>query len=102
MGAAMVNAWLATTDAAVDAWIPVGMLVPFAAPPHEPVLDVIAEHDFPEAIAAAKVRSANLARDGCSGPLVVPGADHYFERAATGLAAAVAPFIARALAGECK
>jgi predicted alpha/beta-fold hydrolase len=103
MGAAMVNAWLAEPGRArVDAWVPVGMFVPFAAAPRQPVLDVIAERDFPEAIAEAKVRARRLMQDGCSAALVVDGTDHYFDgSAAERLAAAIAPFIERALAGGC-
>jgi pimeloyl-ACP methyl ester carboxylesterase len=103
MGAAMVNAWLAaTTPSSVRAWVPVGMFVPFAAAPRLPVQDVVAERDFPEAIAQAKVRAGQLMQDGCSAPLVVDGTDHYFDGAAGRLAAAVAPFIKRALDEQCR
>ena len=104
MGAAMVNAWLAaTTQASVGAWIPVGMFVPFATAPRLPVLDVVAERDFPEAIAQAKVRAGQLKQDGCSASLAFDGTDHYFDGgAAARLAAAVAPFIKRALDGQCR
>ena len=44
LGATMANAYLARPGAfSIDAWVPVGMAVDFAAPPKEPVLDVTAE-----------------------------------------------------------
>ena len=86
---------------AVRAWVPVGMLVDFAAPPRLPVLDVVAEHDMPPALAFAKVRARALPRDGCSRALVVAGTDHYFEGSAKRLAEAIAPFLSRALGGAC-
>lgn len=102
MGAAMVNSWLAKQQRPeVDAWVPVGLLVDFAAPPRVPVLDVVAEHDFPEALAFAKTRAAKLRRDGCSAPMVVAGTDHYFGTVAARLAASIKPFLARALGGGC-
>ena len=103
LGAAMVNAWLADpAQKSIAAWIPVGMFVPFAAAPRQPVLDVVAERDFPEAIAESKMRAQRLLNDGCSAGLVVAGTDHYFEGgSATRLAAAIAPFIKRALDGGC-
>lgn len=102
MGAAMVNAWLARgAERSIDAWVPVGMFVPFAAPPRQPVLDVVAERDFPEALSHARERAAQLPADGCSAPLAVAGTDHYFGDAAARLAAAIAPFLTRALAGNC-
>ena len=82
MGAAMTDAWLARAPLGVDAWVPVGMMEAFAVPPRQPVLDVVAERDFPKA-------------------LVVSGTDHYFGDAATRLAEAIAPFIASALGGSC-
>ena len=102
MGAAMVNAWLAKQSRPeVDAWIPVGLLVDFAAPPRLPVLDVVAEHDFPAALALAKTRAAKLRRDGCSAPMVVAGTDHYFGAVAARLAKSMQPFLTRALGGGC-
>jgi pimeloyl-ACP methyl ester carboxylesterase len=103
MGSAMVNAWLAKRNPVqVDAWVPVGLLVEFAAPPQLPVLDVIAEHDFPEALTLAKARVRKLRDDGCSAPLVVAGTDHYFRSAAPRLALAIKPFLDRALDGGCR
>ena len=62
IGATMVNAYLARPDAApIVAWAPVGMFGEFAAPPREPVLDVVAERDFPEVLAAAKSRAPKAA-----------------------------------------
>jgi len=100
MGSAMVNAWISRQKSPeINAWVPVGLLVDFATPPRLPVLDVIAERDFPEAIAAAKKRVQRLRKDGCSSSLVVPGADHYFGTATPRLAAAIKPFLDRALGG---
>ena len=102
MGAAMVNAWLARRQrAAVDAWVPLGLLVDFAAPPRLPVLDVVAEHDFPEALASAKRRASLLAGDRCSAPLVVERSDHYFGGAVQRLARSIKPFLERAFGGGC-
>ena len=102
LGAGMVNDWLAKTGAPpVRAWVPVGMLVDFVAPPREAVLDVVAEHDMPPALAFAKTRARVLRHDGCSRALVVAGTDHYFEGSAKRLAEAIAPFLSRALGGAC-
>jgi alpha/beta superfamily hydrolase len=101
MGAAMTDAWLARVPPGVDAWVPVGMMEPFAVPPRQPVLDVVAERDFPKALEASEARKAQLPRDACSRALVVSGTDHYFGDAAMRLAEAIAPFIARALGGSC-
>jgi alpha/beta superfamily hydrolase len=103
MGAAMVDAALARSDGlSVDAWVPVGMLVDFAFTPRLPVLDVIAERDFPEAIAGAKARALRLPRDGCSRSLVIGNADHYFERAPRALVDAIGQFLETAFAGGCE
>jgi hypothetical protein len=101
MGAAMTDAWLARAPPGVDAWVPVGMMNPFSVRPRQPVLDVVAQHDFPQALAASKARKAQLPGDACSEALVVSGTDHYFGDAAPRLAEAIAPFIARALGGSC-
>lgn len=102
MGAAMVDAWLAhRPEPVVDAWVPVGMFGAFSSPLRQPVLDVVAERDFPEALSHAKTRARELPADGCSAPLVVPGTDHYFGDSAGRLASAIAPFIRRALSGDC-
>ena len=102
MGAAMVDAWLGQQDERViDAWVPVGMFVGFASRPRQPVLDVVAERDFPDVLALARTRAPKLPNDGCSAPLTVAGTDHYFGDAAPRLAAAIAPFIGRALDGKC-
>ena len=77
------------------------MFVAFASRPRQPVLDVVAERDFPDVLALAKTRAAKLPHDGCSAPLTVGGTDHYFGDSAPRLAAAIAPFIARALDGKC-
>lgn len=102
LGSAMVDAWLAQSPrAGIDAWVPVGMQVDFSARPRVPLLDVVAEGDLPEALAHARTRARLLPTDGCSKSLEIADADHFFERAAARLAAAIAPFLARALRGAC-
>lgn len=103
MGATMADAYLARPDAArIDAWVPVGMLMPFGAAPREAVLDVAAEHDLPQVIEAAPARRKRLPADGCSRQIAIPATDHYFEQAQPELTAAVAAFLDRALAGRCQ
>ena len=102
MGAAMVNAWLSQAPPrSIDAWVPVGLLVGFAVPPRQPVLDVVAEHDFPDALMNARTREAQLPRDGCSAASTVASADHYFEDAVPRLVGSIVPFLTRVLAGKC-
>lgn len=102
MGASMVDAYLARPDAArIDAWVPVGMLVDFASPPKEPVLDVIAERDFVEVKAAVVLRKAKLPKDRCSREVTIAGTDHYFERRQKELTAAIAEFLDRVFSGGC-
>lgn len=102
LGAAMVNAWLAYAKPAIDAWVPIGLTVDFATPPRLPVADVVAERDFPEALAFAKTRASKLRQDGCSSSIAFAGTDHYFGNAAHGLSLRIAPFLARALDGACR
>lgn len=99
MGATMANDWM-TLRPAVAGWVPVGMLVPFARPPHVPVLDVVGERDYPESLRRVPGAKA-LPRDGCSGAVTIPGADHFMQGATARLLDAVTPFLARALAGQC-
>ena len=101
LGSAMVDEWLASVQPRVDAWVPIGLTVDFAKPPTLPVVDVVAEHDLPEALQFAKVRMRSLRHDACSASLVFAGTDHYFDRAAAALARRIAPFLARALAHRC-
>jgi alpha/beta superfamily hydrolase len=102
MGAAMTNAYLASAGAAkIDAWVAIGMQVDFVAAPREPVLDVIAEHDLVDVFKVAPARSATLPRDACSRQITFAGADHYFGGSEAALAAAIAPFLVRALAKGC-
>ena len=90
----MVNAWLAEQDEnVIDAWVPIGMFVPMARQPRHPVLDVVAERDFPEVLSLARSRAARLPRDGCSATITVTGTDHYFGDAASRLAATIAPVL---------
>ncbi len=102
VGATMANAYLARPDAAaIDAFVPVGMLVAFAAPPREPVLDVVAETDLPSVVAAAPERADRLPKDRCSRSLTIAGADHYFESRQKELSAAIASFLDAVFAGRC-
>lgn len=102
MGASMVDAYLARRDAApIEAWVPVGMLVDFAVPPTEAVLDVIAEADLAQVNETAPIRKRRLPRDACSKQVTIPATDHYFERGQKELAAAIAAFLERAFAGTC-
>ena len=100
MGASMVNAWMASSPA-VDAWVPVGMLVPFARAPRMPVLDVVGQNDYSESLQRVPAASA-LPADGCSRAVTIAGADHFMQGAVPRLVDAVAPFLARALSGDCK
>jgi pimeloyl-ACP methyl ester carboxylesterase len=103
MGALMTDAYLARHDSpAITAWVPVGMLADFTAAPRMPVLDVVAERDFPEVLAAAKLRAQRLPRDRCSAPLTVSGTDHYMNGATTELASAAAVFLEQAFARDCE
>jgi uncharacterized protein YcfJ len=104
MGAAMADAYLARPDAArIDAWVVVGMLADFKAAPRVPVLDVVAEKDFPEVLAATKVRALRLPKDGCSAAVVVKGVEHYFGEAGPQgeLGKVVGGFLGKALGGGC-
>ena len=101
MGATMADTYLARSGVErVDAWVVVGMLIDFTATPGLPVLDVVAERDFPEVLSAAKLRAPRLPRDGCSRATVVPATDHYFGDAAAGAALArdTAAFLTRVFA----
>lgn len=100
MGATMVNAWMASSPG-VDAWVPLGMLVPFARTPRMPVLDIVGQNDYPEALQRVPAPTA-LPADGCSRTVTIPGADHFMQGAVPRLLDAAAPFLARALSGECR
>jgi len=102
-GASMVDAYLARDDAVrIDAWVIVGMPVDFAMLPREPVLDVIADNDFPDVRAAARKRRSRLPSDGCSRALILDGTDHLMENRQQALVVAVGSFLERALSGACK
>jgi alpha/beta superfamily hydrolase len=101
-GATMVDAYLARYDAArIDAWVPAGMLIDFTAAPKQPVLDVVAEKEFKEVLAAAPLRQARLPKDGCSRGATIAGADHYFDRRLHELTAQIVAFLERVFAGRC-
>jgi pimeloyl-ACP methyl ester carboxylesterase len=103
MGAAMVEAWLARTQhRSVDAWVAVGMLVGFAASPQRlPVLDLVAERDFPEVLALAPRRAAQLPRDACSRAVTLADTDHFLAGAVPRAVELIVPFLDKALAGGC-
>jgi hypothetical protein len=102
MGAVMADRYLAvTTVAKVDAFVPIGMQIEFTTPPREPVLDVAAEHDLAQIVAALSARAPKLPRDRCSKTVVIADTDHYVEHRQKELLAAIVPFLERALAGDC-
>ena len=101
-GATMVKTYLARPDALpIDAWVPVGMFGAFGMPPKEPVLDVVAERDFSEVLAAAGPRARDLPKEACSRQLTIADTDHYFEQRQKELAAAIAAFLERVFSGKC-
>lgn len=102
IGGSIVDAYLGRPDALpVAAWIPIGMLADFARAPLVPILDIVAERDFPEVVASVALRAPRLPRDRCSRVVTVPGTDHYFERATDALTTQIVPFLDRAFAGDC-
>jgi hypothetical protein len=102
VGATMADAYLARPGASrIDAWVPVGMMIDFGAPPNEPVLDVLAATEFPEVDAAAPARARGLPKDACSRQVVIPGTRHYFDTGQKELVASIAAFLDRAFAGRC-
>ena len=102
MGAGMVNAWLAAPGRPrIDAWVPIGMLVHFARAPRVPVLDVVAERDFPEVLELAPRRSGELPRDRCSKTVSIADADHYMTGRTTPLADAIVTFLDTVFARRC-
>lgn len=105
MGASMADAYLARPDATrIDAWVVVGMLVDFKIPPRMPVLDIVAERDFPEVLVAAKIRARKLSTDGCTKGTVVSGADHYFVEG-SGMKTvndSAAAFLESVFRGDCR
>lgn len=102
LGAAMVNAWLVKAPLrTIDAWVPIGMLVPFAATPRMPVLDITAERDFPEALASRALRRKSLPQDRCSASVVIASTDHFLDKAVPRAVERIVPFLDQALAGTC-
>jgi len=102
MGASMVDAYLSSSSAAkLAAWVPIGMMKAFGSRPDMPVLDVIAERDFPQVLDIAPKRAATLPRDACSKQVFIAGTDHYMDNRQKELVAAIVPFLARAFAGQC-
>jgi alpha/beta superfamily hydrolase len=81
--------------------VPIGMMNVFGSRPELPVLDVTAEHDFPQVLEIAPKRATTLPRDRCSKQVFIAGTDHYMENRQKELVAAIVPFLARAFAGQC-
>ena len=103
MGATMADAYLARPEALpIDAWVPIGMPVDFAAAPKEPVLDVVAEKELMEVQATAPLRKPRLPNDGCSRAVTIAGADHYLGNRQKELVAAIAAFLERVFAAGCR
>jgi Protein of unknown function (DUF3530) len=103
LGSAMTDAFLATAGAPrIDGWVTIGMQGGFSALTTEPVLDVTAEYDLPQVRASIARRENQLRHDGCSGHVVIPGADHFMERHYGDLLAVVEPFAVRAVTGRCR
>lgn len=99
MGASMADAYLARQ--AVDAWAPIGMFGPFAVPPREPVLDIVAETEIAPVRETAPARVPTLPKDACSRQVTIAGADHYFDRQQRELVAVISAFLQRAFGGRC-
>ncbi len=77
------------------------MLKAFGSRPDMPVLDVMAERDFPQVLDIAPERAARLPRDGSSKQVFISGTDHYMDNRQKELVAAIVPFLARTFAGQC-
>lgn len=102
LGAVMADRYLASSGGSgVAAWVPIGMQGDFAAPPRQPVLDVIAQNDVPEVLDVAPSRANGLPRDACSRQITVRGTDHFMANRRNELAQSVAPFLARAFDARC-
>lgn len=102
MGASMADAYLASSSAAtIAAWVPIGMMNGFGSRAAMPVLDVTAEHDFPQVLEGAAKRATALPRDACSKQISIAGTDHAIENRQKELVAAIVPFLARAFARQC-
>jgi alpha-beta hydrolase superfamily lysophospholipase len=101
LGAAMANAWIAASAPRPQAWIPIGMMVDFATPPKLPVLDIVAERDYPETLASARVRGRRLPHDKCSATVRIADTDHFLERAVPRAVERIVPFLDAAMAGKC-
>ena len=100
LGAAMADAFVARGGAPA-AWVAVGMFGDFTRAPRMPVLDVVAERDFPDVLAAAAQRARRPRDDRCSRSLTIAATDHFMNGATTQLSDAAAGFIGRAVAGDC-
>ncbi|HEY2864963.1 MAG TPA: DUF3530 family protein [Casimicrobiaceae bacterium] len=103
LGAEMTDAYLAFSAAVPpSAWVPIGMPVDFASNPAEPVLDIVAQNDFAEVIAAAAARARKLPLDTCSRQVVIAGADHFMGSRRKELSEVVVRFIKEVFEGNCR
>jgi hypothetical protein len=96
-----MHGWLQRAARDVDAWVPIGMLVDFDAPPRIPVLDIVAERDFPETLASAKLRAPRLPRDRCSAPVTLASTDHFLDHAVPRAVERIVPFLDKVFANDC-
>ena len=102
LGAVMADRYLASPGATgIAARVPIGMQGDFAAPPRQPVLDVVAQNDLPEILDVAPVRAKKLPRDACSRQITISGTDHFMANRRSELAQSVASFLARAFDVRC-
>lgn len=95
LGAHMADAWLARTPAApVAGIVMLGAFGTFsAAALRHPLLDVVAESDFPEVRQAATGRAALIAGRAAAHQRVVPGTDHYLTGAERETAEEIVRFV---------
>jgi len=66
------------------------------------VLDVVAEHEIELVAESAPARAQTLPKDTCSRQVTIAGTDHYFDNRQKELVAAIAGFLGRAFAGQCR
>ena len=92
MGATMVNGWM-THAPAVDAWVPLGMLVPFAHRAARAGARRRRRERLSGGAARASPRRSALPADGCSRTVTIAGADHFMQGAVPRLLDAATPFL---------
>jgi predicted alpha/beta-hydrolase family hydrolase len=100
MGARMGNYYLTHTGApGVQAWVAIGIPIPFEKPNEIPVptLDIHGDHDLPTVLKGTAERAFYLRRVQGSAQVVVAGADHYFTGKEPDLARFIGNFLDKAL-----